>query len=63
MSEKAGFRDQLAQIIAAVPDRECLKMADVQRITGWTYRTCKKRLKFNRFGELTRAELARQLCV
>lgn len=63
MSEKAGFRDNLEAIRAAVPERECLTKADISRITGWSYRTVVKRIKFNRFGELTRVELARQLSV
>ena len=63
MSEKAGYRGTLEMIIRAVPDRECLKKGDVRRITGWDYKTISTRLTFNRFGEITRADLARQICV
>lgn len=63
MSEKAGYRDTLERIIAIVPDRECLKKADIRRVTGWDYRTITKRIRFNKFGEITRADLARQICI
>lgn len=63
MSEKKGYRDTLAQIISMCPERECLKKSDVKRITGWDYKTQAARLTFNRFGELTRADLARQICI
>ena len=59
--EKEGYRDNLERIIAAVPDRECLKKGDVKRITGWDYKTIAKRLQLNKWGEITRADLARQL--
>lgn len=59
--EKEGFRANMERINAIVPERECLKKADVRRITGWDYRTMHKRLNFNRFGEITKADLARQL--
>lgn len=61
--EKEGYRDNLERINSAVPDRECLKKADVKNITGWSYKTMHKRLTFNRFGEITKADLARQLSV
>lgn len=61
--EKEGYRDNLARINAIVPDRECLKKADVKRITGWSYDTMNRRLKFNKWGEITKADLARQLSV
>lgn len=63
MSEKKGYRDNLEMIIRVVPDRECLRRSDVKRITGWCYETMNKRLQFNRFGEITRADLARQISV
>lgn len=61
--EKEGFRDNLERINRAVPERECLTKSDVKRITGWCYATVVKRLKFNRYGEITKADLARQLSV
>ena len=63
MSEKAGYRDTLEEVIRAVPERECLKKKDVCRITGWDYRTVMRRIRFNQFGEVTRADLARQICI
>lgn len=63
MAEKAGYRDTLAQIREMVPDKECLKKADVSRITGWDPRTVRKRIRFNTFGEISRADLARQICI
>lgn len=59
--EKEGYRDNLERINAIVPDRECLTRADVRRITGWCYNTMAKRLKFNQFGEITKADFARQI--
>lgn len=61
--EKTGYRDNMERINAIVPDRECLTKADVKRITGWCYTTVRKRLKFNQFGEITKADLARQISV
>ena len=63
MSEKAGYRDTLEMIIRAVPERECLNKKDVCRITGWCYHTVMRRIRFNQFGEVTRADLARQICI
>lgn len=59
--EKAGFRDNMERINAIVPDRECLKKSDVKRVTGWDYKTMAKRLTFNKFGEISKADLARQI--
>ena len=61
--EKDGYRDNLERINIIVPDRECLKKADIKRITGWSYDTIVKRLKLNKWGEITKADLARQLSV
>lgn len=61
--EKEGYRDNLERINRVIPDRECLTKSDVKRITGWCRATVVKRLKFNRYGEITKADLARQLSV
>ena len=61
--EKEGYRDNLERLNRAIPERECLRKADVKRFTGWDYKTMAKRLRFNAFGEITKADLARQLSV
>lgn len=61
--EKEGFRANLARINELVPDRECLRKKDVARITGWNIKTVDKRITWNRFGEVTKADLARQISV
>lgn len=59
--EKEGYRDNFERINALVPNKECLTKADVRRITGWCYNTMAKRLKFNRFGEITKSDFCRQI--
>lgn len=59
--EKAGYRDNMERVNALVPGKECLTKADVRRITGWCYNTITKRLSFNRFGEITKADFCRQI--
>lgn len=51
----------MARINELVPGKECLTRADVRRITGWCYNTMAKRLSFNRFGEITKADFCRQI--
>ena len=59
--EKEGYRDNFERVNALVPDKECLTKADVRRITGWCYNTMRRRLKFNMFGEITKADFVRQI--
>ena len=59
--EKPGYRDNMARVNELVPGKECLTRADVRRITGWCYNTMAKRLSFNRFGEITKADFCRQI--
>lgn len=59
--EKECFRDNMAEINTRLPDKLCLTKADVQRLTGWSYATIRKRLKFNAFGEISKADFCRQI--
>lgn len=61
--EKEGFRGNMEAINAALPNRICLTKADVHRLTGWSYNTIRKRLKFNVFGEISKADFCRQISV
>lgn len=61
--EKEGYRANMERINALVPDKECLTKADVGRVTGWCYNTVRKRVRFNAFGEITKADFCRQISV
>ena len=60
--EKAGYRDNLARIAAAFPEKEMLKKGDVMKLTGMSYYVVNKHFKF-KGGYISQSELARQMCV
>ncbi len=62
--EKDGYRDQLENIIAAFPDRECLSPKDVSAYCGRNYRTVLKMFPWvgsEKLMYITRTSLARAL--
>lgn len=63
MSEKAGYRDNLARIDAAFPDKETLTKSDIAKFEGLHWQTVAKRYKFNQFGCITKSDWARQATV
>lgn len=60
--EKAGYRDNLERIAEMFPDKEMLKKGDVIQITGTSYYVVNKLFKFKN-GYISKAELARQMCL
>ncbi|MBR3330415.1 MAG: hypothetical protein IKG25_04275 [Mogibacterium sp.] len=63
--EKAGFRDTIAQLNEMFPDQGMLGKGDVAKFMGVDPRTVSRRgIKFNSMtGRVTKADLARQICV
>lgn len=61
--EKDGYRANLERINEAFPGREVLTKADLVRFEGKNFRTIVKRYKFNAFGEISKADYARQISV
>ena len=59
--EKEGFRLNLERINAAFPGKELISVPEIARYEGKDPRTIKKRYKLNRFGELSKADWARQI--
>lgn len=63
--EKAGFRDTIALLNEMFPDKGMLTRADVARFVGVSEQTVRRRgIKFNdSTGRITKADLARQICI
>ena len=63
--EKEGFRDTLAQLNEMFPNKGMLNHNEVAQFMGVTRQTIWRRgIKFNeRTNLVTKADLARQLCV
>lgn len=63
--EKAGFRDTIAQLNEMFPDQGMLGKGEVAKFLGVDPRTVSRRgIKFNSAtGRVTKADLARQVCV
>lgn len=61
--EKEGFRLNLERINEAFPGKELLIATEIARFEGRDVRTVRKRYKFNQFGEMTKADWARQASV
>ena len=63
--EKAGFRDTIAQLNEMFPDQGMLGKGEVARFLGVNPRTVNRRgIQFNAAtGRVTKADLARQVCL
>ena len=61
--EKPGYRLNLERLNEVFPDREMLRKGDIVRFEGSSYKTVNKRYQWNRFGEMSKADYARQISV
>lgn len=61
--EKEGYRDNYAMLNDRFPDKDMLSKADISAVTGWCYRTVVKRIRFGKTGQISKADLARQISV
>lgn len=63
--EKAGFRDTIAALDAMFPDQGMLNVSEVARFMGVNRTTVTRRgIRFNQAtGRVTKADLARQICI
>ena len=63
--EKPGYRDTIAQLNAMFPDKGMLSKTETAMFLGVDIKTVKRRgIKFNEAtGRITKADLARQVCV
>lgn len=61
--EKECYRDNMEAVNARFPDKLCLTKTDVRALTGWGFNTIRKRLRFNQFGEISKADFCRQISV
>lgn len=62
--EKSGYRDTIALLNARYPDHDMLTAKEVMAFCGISFPTVKKRIRFNAAtGKITKADLARQVCV
>ncbi len=63
--EKAGFRDTIAQLNEMFPDQGMLGQNEVALFLGVSPRTVRRRgIQFNKAtGRVTKADLARQVCI
>jgi hypothetical protein len=65
MREKAGFRDVMTQLNEMFPEQGMLGKAEVARFLGVDRHTVTRRgIRFNAStGRVTKADLARQVCL
>ena len=63
--EKPGYRDTIAQLNEMFPEQGMLNRTEAAKFLGVDIRTVKRRgIKFNEAtGRITKADLARQVCV
>lgn len=63
--EKQGFRDTIAQLNEMFPEQGMLSKADVAKFMGVDRSTVTRRkIRFNpETGRVTKADLARQICL
>ena len=65
MREKASFRDVMAELNAMFPDQGMLGKGEVAKFLGVNRSTVTRRgIRFNSItGRITKADLARQVCL
>lgn len=62
--EKTGFRDTIADLNRVFPIQGTLSKADVALYLGVNRSTVLRRgIRFNEMGRVTKADLARQICL
>ena len=63
--EKQGFRDTIAALNEMFPDQGMLNKTEAARFLGVDSRTINRRgIQFNKAtGRVTKADLARQICI
>lgn len=62
--EKDGFRDTIADLNRVFPIQGTLSKADVALYLGVNRSTVLRRgIRFNEMGRVTKADLARQICL
>ena len=62
--EKTGFRDTMASLNEMFPDQIALNRSQVAKALGVNRSTILRRgIKFNGMGQITKADLARQICI
>ena len=62
--EKSGFRDTIAMLNELYPNQIALNRTQVAKALGVNRTTVMRRgIKFNGMGLVTKADLARQICI
>lgn len=61
--EKMGYRDTIAELNRLFPEKGMLTRAEVCKFTGRSDSTVRRKFTFNQDGLLTKADLARQVCI
>ena len=66
--EKQGYRDTLALLNERFPNQDALNKTEVAQFLGRSTKTISRycasgKLKFSPFGVVTKADLARQVCL
>lgn len=61
-AEKKGYRDTLASLNEMFPDKGVLDRADTARFMGRSISTVRRKIIF-KDGLITKADLARQICL
>lgn len=62
--EKEGYRANLELLNNRFPDKDALNITDVARFLGQSVKTVRRKIMFNETtGLVTKADLARQVCV
>ena len=62
--EKEGYRDTIMLLNERFPDKDMLTVLEVMEFCGISRNTAKKHIRFNATtGKVTKADLARQVCV
>ena len=61
--EKSGYRQNLEFLNERFPNKDALTITEVAMFLGRTTRTVRKYISFNRMGLITKADLARQVCI
>ena len=61
--EKQGYRDTIAELNRLFPEKGMLTKKDAAQFMGRSTKTVQRRITFNKDGLLTKADLARQVCI
>ena len=62
--EKQGYRDTLAQLNEMFPNKGMLNKTEAAKFIGVTRETVTRKIQFNpATGRVSKADLARQVCV